>query len=73
MMRLDDQRGWEEHRDVVVYLEVVGWDRSVWDLRFGVGEVGYVMVVEVTASEKGTRATDEMVPMGVGSGHEVGL
>jgi hypothetical protein len=53
---------------VVVYLEVVGRDRLVWDLWFGVEEVGYVMVVEVTASEEGTRAKDEMVPTGVGLG-----
>lgn len=72
-MKRGGQKGWEEHRDVVVYLEVVGWDRSVWDLMLGVVEVGFVMVVEVTASEERTRAKDEMVPMGVGSRHGVGL
>jgi len=67
-MRPDGQKGWEEHRDVVVYLEIVKRGRRVQDLRLGVGEVGYVMLVEVTALEGGTIAGDEMVPMGVGSG-----
>jgi hypothetical protein len=58
---------------VVVYLEVVGRDRLVWDLWFGAEEVGYVMVVEVTALEGGTRARDEAVPMGEGLGLEAGL
>ena len=36
-------------------------------------EVGFVKLVEVTVSEEGTRAKDEMVPMGVGPGPGVGL
>ena len=53
---------------MVVYLEVVGRARWVWDLRLGVEEVGFVKLVEVAALEGGTRAKDEAVPMGVGSG-----
>ena len=39
----------------------------------GVEEVGFVMLAEVIASEEGTRAKDEMVPMGVGLGLAAGL
>ena len=35
-------------------------------------EVGFVMVVEVTVSEGGTKAKDETVPMEVGLGLEAG-
>ena len=72
-MKQAGQRGWEEHRDVVVYLEVVGWGHLVQDLGLGVEEVGFVELVEVPALEGWTRARDEKVPMGVGSGHEVEL
>lgn len=72
-MRSDGQKGWEERRDVVVYHEVVGWGRLVWDPRLGVEEVGFVGLVEVIAVEEGTRAKDEMVPMGLGLGLEAGL
>ena len=58
---------------MVVYHEVVGWGRLVWDPRLGVEEVGFVGLVEVFAVEEGTRAKDETVPMGVGSGLRVGL
>jgi hypothetical protein len=72
-MRRGGQRGWEEHRDVVVYLEVVEWGHLVWDLWLGVEEVGFVKLVEVAALEGGTRARDEAVPMGEGLGLEAGL
>jgi len=45
----------------------------MWDPRLGVEEVGFVELVEAIAVEEGTRAKDETMPMGLGSGLRVGL
>jgi len=58
---------------VVVYLEVSGRRCLMWDPRLGVEEVGFVELVEAIAVEEGTRAKDETMPMGLGSGLRVGL